>query len=46
MQSSKQGPALSILGQIDTQKAVIMLGIGVACAGIVLLDKKDQGRQS
>ena len=30
---------LSILGQIDTQKAVIMLGIGVACAGISLLEK-------
>ena len=32
--------ALGILGQIDTQKAVIMLGIGVACAGISLLEKK------
>ena len=31
--------ALGILGQIDTQKAVIMLGIGVACAGISLLEK-------
>lgn len=30
---------LSILGQVDTQKAVIMLGIGVACAGISLLEK-------
>ena len=31
--------ALGILGKIDTQKAVIMLGIGVACAGISLLEK-------
>ena len=31
--------ALGILGQIDTQKAVIMLGVGVACAGISLLEK-------
>ena len=31
--------ALGILGQIDTHKAVIMLGVGVACAGISLLEK-------
>ena len=31
--------ALGILGQIDIQKAIIMLGIGVACAGIALLEK-------
>lgn len=30
---------LSILGQIDAQKATVMLGIGVACAGIALLEK-------
>ena len=31
--------ALGILGQIDTHKAVIMLGVGVACVGISLLEK-------
>ena len=31
---------LSILGEMDTRTAVIMLGIGVACAGISLLEKK------
>ena len=31
---------LSILGEMDTKTAVIMLGIGVACAGISLLEKK------
>lgn len=30
---------LSILGQLDAQKATVMLGIGVACAGIALLEK-------
>ena len=32
---------LSILGTLDIQTAVIMLGIGVACAGVSLLDKND-----
>jgi transcriptional regulator with XRE-family HTH domain len=31
---------LSILGEMDTKTAVVMLGIGVACAGISLLEKK------
>lgn len=30
---------LSILGQLDTQSAAVMLGIGLACAGISLLEK-------
>ena len=30
--------ALSILGQISTQSAVVMLGIGLGCAGISLLE--------
>ena len=29
---------LSILGQLDAQKATVMLGIGVACARIALLE--------
>ena len=31
---------LTVLGQMDTRTAVIMLGVGVACAGISLLEKK------
>ncbi len=31
---------LSILGEMDPKTAVIMLGIGVACAGVSLLEKK------
>ena len=32
--------ALSILGAIRSETAVILLGIGVACAGISLLDRQ------
>lgn len=32
--------ALSILGQLSTDTAMILLGIGLACAGIALLDQK------
>ena len=31
---------LSALGQLDTQSATVMLGVGLACAGISLLEKK------
>ena len=31
---------LSILGQLDTQSGFAMLGIGLACVGIYLLEKK------
>ena len=31
---------LSILGQLDARTAAIMLGTGLACAGIALLEKK------
>lgn len=31
---------LSILGQLDTKSAIVMLGIGLSCAGIGLLEKK------
>ena len=31
---------LTVLGQMGTRTAVIMLGVGVACAGISLLEKK------
>ena len=30
---------LSILGQLSTQPAIVMLGIGLACAGISLMKK-------
>ena len=30
---------LSVLGEMDTNTAVILLGIGVACAGMSLLDR-------
>ena len=30
---------LSVLGEIDLNTAVILLGVGVACAGISLLDR-------
>ena len=33
---------LSIIGQISTQSAVVMLGIGLACAGISLMDKNKE----
>ena len=32
--------ALSALGQLETQSAIVMLGTGLACAGISLLEKK------
>lgn len=32
--------ALSALGQLETQSATVMLGTGLACAGISLLEKK------
>ena len=31
---------LSVLGEMDVNTAIILLGIGVACAGASLLDKK------
>lgn len=31
---------LSVLGELETGSAVIMLGVGLACAGVALLDKK------
>ncbi len=31
---------LSLLGELDTNTAITMLGIGVACAGVSLLEKK------
>ena len=31
---------LSILGELDTNTAITMSGIGVACAGVSLLEKK------
>lgn len=31
---------LSCLGKLETQSAVIMLGIGLACAGISMLEKR------
>ena len=33
---------LSILGQISTQSAVVLLGIGLACAGISLIKKSEE----
>lgn len=32
--------ALSCLGKLETQSAITMLGIGLACAGIALLAKR------
>lgn len=32
--------ALSCLGNLETQTAVTLLGIGLACAGVALLEKK------
>lgn len=32
--------ALSCLGNQETQTAVTLLGIGLACAGVALLEKK------
>ena len=32
--------ALSALGQLESQSATVMLGVGLACAGIRLLEKK------
>lgn len=31
---------LSCLCKLDTQSAIIMLGIGLACAGITMLEKQ------
>lgn len=31
---------LSCLGSLDTQSAVTMLGIGLACAGAAMLEKR------
>ena len=31
---------LSILGQLDSQTAIVMLGIGLACTGVSLIEKK------
>lgn len=31
---------LSCLGSLETQTAVTLLGVGLACAGVALLDKK------
>ena len=31
---------LSCLGSLETQTAVTMLGIGLACAGVVMLEKR------
>lgn len=31
---------LSCLGNLETQTAVTLLGIGLACAGVALLEKK------
>ena len=33
---------LSILGQLSTESAVVMLGIGLACAGISLMEKSSE----
>ena len=33
--------ALSALGELDTGAAISMLGVGLACAGISLLEKND-----
>ena len=32
--------ALSCIGELETKSAITMLGIGLACAGIVMLEKK------
>lgn len=32
---------LNILDKIDTKSSIIMLGIGIACIGIYLLDEKE-----
>ena len=32
--------ALSVLGEMDTETALMLLGIGLACAGISLLERK------
>ncbi|MBR0376496.1 MAG: helix-turn-helix transcriptional regulator [Firmicutes bacterium] len=31
---------LTVLGELETESALIMLGLGLACAGAALLDKK------
>ena len=31
---------LSCIGELETKSAITMLGIGLACAGIVMLEKK------
>ena len=35
---------LSILGELDTNTAITMPGIGVACAGVSLLERNRRGR--
>lgn len=35
---------LNILDKIDTKSSIIMLGIGIACIGIYLLDQKENKR--
>ena len=35
---------LSVAGELDTKTAVIMLGIGAACAGVSLLENKQRDR--
>lgn len=32
--------ALSCIGELESQSAITMLGIGLACAGMVMLEKK------
>lgn len=32
---------LSCLGSLETQTAIVLLGIGLACAGISMLEKND-----
>ena len=34
---------LSCMGKLETQSAVTMLGIGLACAGIAMLEKSERG---
>ncbi len=36
---------LNILDKIDTKSSIIMLGIGIACIGIYLLDEKENKKQ-
>ena len=36
---------LNILDKIDTKSSIIMLGIGIACIGIYLLDEKENKKK-